>query len=93
MARSCTPSPLKSPTATDIGVVPTVKFEAAPKLPVPVPMRTDTLSEPELAVARSCTPSPLKSPTATDSGFAPTVKFDGRAKAARSRPDEDRYVV
>ena len=31
-ARSCTPSPLKSPTATDTGRVPTVKFDAAAKV-------------------------------------------------------------
>jgi hypothetical protein len=48
--------------------------------PVPVPMRTDTLLEPELAVARSCTPSPLKSPTATVIGICPTVKFDAGPK-------------
>src|ERR1043166_4043948 len=79
-ARSCTPSPLKSPTATEKGFDPTVKFDGGPKLPVPVPMRTDTLFVLKLGTARSCTPSPLKSPTATESGRSPTGKFDAAAK-------------
>src|SRR3954470_13624032 len=52
--RSCLPSPLKSATATDIGLLPTAKLVGAPKEPVPVPSSTNMLLEPELAVARSC---------------------------------------
>jgi hypothetical protein len=37
MARSCLPSPLKSPTATDWGLVPVPKFVAGLKLPTPSP--------------------------------------------------------
>jgi len=68
-ARSGMWSPLKSPTATDAGVVATMKFVAAPKLPVPVPNRIDTVPELPLATARSRVPSPLKSATATACGF------------------------
>ena len=46
MARSCLPSPLKSPTATEMGLVPTPKLVAAPKLPAPFPNKIDTLAEP-----------------------------------------------
>src|SRR6266508_4342126 len=56
--------------------MPTLKFVAAPKLPVPVPRTIDTLSEPQLAVARSGLPSPLKSPTTTGTGLVPTLKSD-----------------
>ena len=35
MARSCLPSPLKSPTATDSGLAPAPKSVAALKLPAP----------------------------------------------------------
>src|SRR5437016_2471588 len=69
VARSCLPSPLTSPTATDLGKVPTAKLVGVPKLPVPTPGRTDTLLEPMFATARSCLPSPLKSPTATEKGL------------------------
>ena len=40
-ARSCLPSPLKSPTATEIGPLPVPKLVAALKLPVPSPSRID----------------------------------------------------
>src|SRR5438105_4775751 len=66
VARSCLPSALKSPTATDTGPLPTGKLMAAPNVPVPVPSRIDTLEELALATARSCLPSALKSPTATE---------------------------
>ena len=71
VARSCLPSPLKSPTATETGEVPTVKLVAVIKDPLPVPSRMDTLLEPRLAVARSLMPSPLKSPTAAETGEVP----------------------
>jgi hypothetical protein len=47
---------------------------AAPKLPAPLPSKTDKF-EFWLAVARSCLPSPLKSPTATERGLVPAPKF------------------
>jgi hypothetical protein len=73
VARSCRPSPLKSPTATERGPVPTGSGEeaAAVKSPMPSPSTIVTLLEPEFAVARSCRPSPLKSPTATETGRDP----------------------
>jgi len=74
-ARSGVPSPLKSPTATEAGVVATLKLVAVPKLPAPVPNRIDTVPELPLATARSRTPSPLTSATATDCGFRPTLKL------------------
>src|SRR5262245_61414935 len=42
-AKSGFPSPLKSPTVKKIGLVPTAKFVAPPKLPVPVPKRIERL--------------------------------------------------
>ena len=85
VARSCRPSPLKSPTATDRGVLPVAGDAAAvnvpsPTLPVPLPSSTDTELALALAVARSCRPSPLKSPTATDCGPLPVA---GEAAAVK----------
>src|SRR5436190_19147700 len=74
-AKSSLPSPLKSPTAAERGPVPTAKFVTAPKLPVPVPNKTDALLELKFAEARSSFPSPLKSPTAIEIGVLPKVKF------------------
>src|SRR5438093_1548440 len=65
-ARSCLPSWLKSPTATEGGPLPTPKLVRVPKEPAPSPSRIDTLSVPSFAVVRSCLLSPLKSPTATE---------------------------
>src|SRR5437868_4694335 len=65
-AKSCLPSPLKSPTAIETGALATPKFPPTLKLPAPSPNKIDTLSEPMLATTRSCLPSPLKSPTATE---------------------------
>ena len=41
-ARSSLPSPLKSPTATEIGSLPEPKFVAALKVPSPLPSMTET---------------------------------------------------
>ena len=68
-------SPLKSPTATEIGVVPAAKLVAVPKEPVPLPKSIEMLLESELATARSNIVSPLKSPTATERGVSPTAKL------------------
>jgi hypothetical protein len=84
-ARSSLPSPLKSATATEAGVVPTAKFVAIPKAPVPLPKRIDTVAESPFATARSTMLSPLKSPTATDWGLAPTLKFAAGPKLAVSQ--------
>src|SRR5262244_2069181 len=73
-ARSSAPSPLKSPTATETGVLPTVRLCAGWKLPSPELKSTETLFERELATARSGTPSPLKSPAATKTGLRPVSK-------------------
>src|SRR5207247_1999593 len=70
-ARAGTPSPLKSPTTTKTGFLPTAKVSGAWKVRSSPPSSTETVSERELATARSGTPSPLKSPTATDEGQRP----------------------
>src|SRR5260370_749702 len=75
--KSGLPSPLKSPTASEVGALPTRKLSGAPKVPSPLPSSTETLLEPLLATAKSSLPSPLKSPTATDQGLIPTVKVNG----------------
>src|SRR5438132_792765 len=80
MARSCLPSPLKSPTATSNELVPVTKLVGPLKLPAPLPNKIDTLLEPLLATARSCLPSPLKSPTASKPVELPGVKIVGPAK-------------
>src|SRR5947207_15657606 len=71
-ARSGLPSPLRSPTATDAGLVPAAKANGARKVAAPLPNSTETLLEPKLATARSGLPSPLKSPTATEKGLVAT---------------------
>src|SRR5438876_885302 len=78
VARSCLPSRLKSPTATELAYEPAPKLVAAPKLPFPAPSSTDTKdswAELLFATARSCLPSPLKSPTATELGCEPSTKL------------------
>ncbi len=71
-ARSCLPSWLKSPTATDLGLLPIVYDTCVLKVPVPVPISTDTELEPSFIVTKSSIPSPLKSPTVTEVGVKPT---------------------
>ena len=90
-ARSCLPSPLKSPTATDRGAL-RAEGGAALKAPAPLPRKIATLFEPSLATTRSCLPSPLKSPTATDTGSCRRQKLRG-AGSRRAIAQEDRHVV
>ena len=71
VARSCAPSPLKSPTATAHGNGPVAKSVLTAKPPLPVPSSTLAVLPLALAVARSCVPSPLKSPTAIATGPRP----------------------
>ena len=54
--------------------MPVPKSVFAPKLPVPVPSRIETVSLSRFATARSSLPSPLKSPTATEPGPPPVPK-------------------
>ena len=76
-------SPLKSPTATEIGLLLAVlKLVAAPKLPAPLPNNTETLCESWFVVTRSIFPSLLKSPTATALGLFPIPKLAAAAKLA-----------
>src|SRR5262249_10582062 len=77
-ARSCLPSPSKSPTTPPKELRPTLKLVAEPNPPAPSPNRIDTFEEPKFGTARSCLPSPLKSPTAiVVVGLAPTPKLPG----------------
>ena len=69
------PSPLKSAEVTERGPSPEGKTAAGPKLPVPVPSRTERLSERVLAEARSRMPSPLKSAEVTEVGLSPALKL------------------
>ena len=74
--KSWMPSPLKSPTTTDLGLVPTVTSGTTGdiKPPLPFPNRIETVSVRLFAAtARSCILSPLKSPIAIDSGPNGTV--------------------
>ncbi len=64
-ARSCMPSPLKSPIFTASGKLPTVIGEplAGENVPSPWPSSTITVLSPPLVATRSALPSWLKSPT------------------------------
>src|SRR5438105_10601424 len=86
-ARSCLPSALKSPTATENGPVSAAKLVAALKLPTPSPNRTDTLLEARFATTRSCLPSPLKSPMATDQELLPAAKLVAALKLPAPSPN------
>src|SRR5207302_8430207 len=71
--RSARPSPLKSPTATDCGLVPTAKGFGAARVGVVPPAavvfrNTDTVLSPWLTRAKSGRPSLLKSATTAASG-------------------------
>src|SRR5262249_39024402 len=79
-ARSSLPSPLKSPTATEIGRLPGEKADFATKLAAPAPGRIETVSQRRFASARSSLASPLKSPTATEYGELPVPKSVFAAK-------------
>ena len=73
MARSGLPSRLKSPVVIESGLKPVFAAIAEVKPPAPLPVRTETLSEPWLAVARSVLPSPLKSPVLIERGCVPVL--------------------
>src|SRR5436190_7201511 len=73
--KSGLPSLLKSPTATDLGVVPTITGEpgAGVKPPRPSPRRIDTLFDELLTTARSGFVSRLKSPVTIWLGAVPAA--------------------
>jgi hypothetical protein len=72
VAKSCIPSPLKSPMAIDLGSSPTDTSETEVNPPNPSPKRMETSSSLLMTVAKSCIPSALKSPMAIDRGSSPT---------------------
>src|SRR2546423_847325 len=65
ITKSCFPSPLRSPTAIESGLVPAEISGVAGdvKPPAPSPRRIETLLLVRFAAAKSSLPSPLKSPT------------------------------
>ena len=73
-ARSGTPSPSRSPIATERGPSPAPKRCSVWNVPSPLPSSTLTSSLPSFAVARSGTPSPSRSPIATERGASPAPK-------------------
>src|SRR6266702_1857452 len=91
-ARSSLPSPLKSPTVTPAGPLPTVKLGAGMKVPLPLPSSTEAVPESTLETARSGLPSPLKSPTATSPGWVPTGKVFGAWKVPSPLPSNTQAV-
>jgi len=56
-ARSCAPSPLSSPTATDAGRLPAPKFRADWRLPSPLPSKTETFRRQHEVHSRAPAPS------------------------------------
>jgi hypothetical protein len=79
VATSSLPSLLKSATASEAPVAPTMpvvaKWAAAANPPAPLPSRTLIVLSLAFDVTRSSRPSLLKSAAATAWGFAPTEKF------------------
>src|SRR5207302_1748689 len=76
VAMSGNPSPLKSATATAVGLVPTgTVWAAAANPPAPLPSIKVTVLAPLSATAKSRCPSPSKSATSRATGpvLAPTV--------------------
>src|SRR5205085_2109509 len=88
VARSGVPSRLKSPTATDLGLlpVPTGEPQACEKPPAPSPSKIVTLLELMLETARSRLPSLLKSPTAVEEGLIPTATGEPGASEKHPAP-------
>src|SRR5947209_6223447 len=82
-ARSCTPSPLRSPTVTYTGSLSTGKVCTGWKVPSPLPSSTDTVVSRWLVITRSGLPSRLKSPTAMKQGWMSTQQ---RVEAVRNVP-------
>src|SRR5262249_31943182 len=72
-ARSGRPSPLKSATTTDEGLVPATKLTGRRKTPVPERRSTLTVPLEEFVTTRSGLPSPLTSATAKALGPLPAV--------------------
>jgi len=74
-ARSCLPSLLKSPTATDHGFEPTLKVVGAANEPVPVLSSTETVpGVMPFATARSCFTVAVEVIDHDESGFAPALE-------------------
>ena len=71
--RSTFESRLKSPAASECGWSPTGIDATGADPPVPLPSRTETLSELMFAVARSIRPSRLKSALTIEWGSRPTA--------------------
>src|SRR5438128_1109886 len=92
-ARSCTPSPLRSPTVTYTGSLSTGKVCTAWKVPSPLPSSTEKVFSFTLATARSGLPSPLKSPTATPAGPLPTVNCDAGWKVPSPLPSSSETLL
>ena len=77
VTKSSLPSLFTSPTAIELGAVPTLKLVAGAKLPLPSPKSTETLLEFLFTVAKSTFLSPLKSATTMSLGNLPTLKSVG----------------
>src|SRR5437870_1055082 len=90
-ARSNLPSPFRSPTVTNTGLLPALKSCLATKLGVAAPgtvalSSTDTVPEIKFMTARSDLPSPFRSPSVTDTGPAPVAKSCLAAKLGVAAP-------
>ncbi len=89
------PSPLKSPTETARGLLPTAIGDpgAGANLPLPSPSRVVTLPSPTFATARSAMPSLLKSPVATGVGRLPTATGNPGAGANPPLPSPSNILT
>src|SRR5439155_1308332 len=90
-ARSSLPSPFRSPTVTDSGLIPVPNSSLAAKLGVAAPgavvlSSTDTVLQLKFATARSSLPSPFRSPTVTDTGPVLVAKSCLAAKLGVAAP-------
>src|SRR5436190_1075824 len=86
-AKSCFPSPLKSPIATETTTGPALTLVEPLKPPKPSPRRIETVPELKLATAKSCLPSALKSPIATERGEEPTLTLVEPLKPPKPSPN------
>ena len=73
-AKSGRPSALRSTIANEKEPLPMSMSVLLPNVPSPFPSSTETVFEPQFAVARSGRPSALRSATATNRGWSPVSK-------------------
>jgi len=91
-AKSSLPSPLRSPTATETGQTPRLKFVAGPKEPVPSPRRMETLLlPPDRAIRHGQIqlPIPIKIPDRNRRWLQSHSEIHGRSEGTSAIAQQD----